>query len=67
MNFGADKSKFATKKTGVKMEKTTFSLLFYIRKTRLNKDEKAPIQFIITAKGGLTEASTMQISNEPRE
>ena len=40
------------------MERTTFSLLFYIRRTKLNKEGEAPIFMRITVNGQRADAST---------
>lgn len=39
------------------MERVTFSLLFYIRRTKLNRDGEAPIMFRITVNGARADAS----------
>ena len=39
------------------MERTTFSLLFYIRRTKLNKAGEAPIFMRITVNGQRADAS----------
>ena len=40
------------------MERTTFGLLFYIRRTKLNKEGEAPIFMRITVNGQRADAST---------
>lgn len=39
------------------MERTTFSLLFYIRRTKLNKEGEAPIFMRVTVNGQRADAS----------
>lgn len=45
------------------MEKTTFSLLFYIRKPRLNKHGEVPILFRLTINGVRADAHTHRFIN----
>lgn len=42
------------------MERTTFSLLFYIRRTKLNREGEAPIFMRVTANGHRADASLKQ-------
>lgn len=56
--------KFATLKQ-VSMERTSFSLLFYIRRTKLNKAGEAPIFMRITVNGQRADASARRFI-EPR-
>jgi len=51
---------FVTRKT-VFMERTTFSLLFYIRRTRLNKEGEAPVFMRLTIDGTRAEASVKYV------
>ncbi|MDE5636555.1 MAG: site-specific integrase, partial [Alistipes sp.] len=43
------------------MERTTFNLLFYIRRTRLNKDGDAPVFMRLTIDGTRADASVKYV------
>ena len=42
------------------MERTTFCLLFYIRRTKLNRNGEAPIMMRITVNGVRVDASVLE-------
>lgn len=45
------------------MERTTFSVLFFIRRTRLNRNGEAPVQLRITVNGQRADASVKKFIN----
>ena len=45
------------------MERTTFCLLFYIRRTKLNRNGEAPIMMRITVNGVRVDASVENIKS----